>query len=203
METIAVTGNLRTKIGKKETKAVRAAKEVPCVIYGGNEVVHFSAKAKEFKKLIYTPDFKVAEINIDAKKYKCFIKSTQFHPVTDDLVHIDFMELLNDRKMIVEIPVRFKGTSPGVKEGGALNQKVRRVKVKTTADKLVDELFVDISELKLGFSVRVRDIEVPEGMEVVNSPSIPVASVEVPRALRSAAAAEGEEGEEEEAAAAE
>ncbi len=197
METVAVTGNLRTKIGKKETKAVRAAKEVPCVIYGGNEVVHFSAKVKEFKKLIYTPDFKVAEINVDSKKYKCFIKSTQFHPVTDDLLHIDFMELLDDRKMIVEIPVRFKGTSPGVKEGGALNQKVRRVKIKTTADKLVDELFVDISELKLGFSVRVRDIELPEGIEIMNASGIPVASVEVPRALRSAAAAaEGEEGAE-------
>ena len=196
METVTITGTKRTDTGKKSTKAARKEGLVPCVMYGGNEVVHFTATPKSFKNLIYTPDFKIAEVNIDSQPHRCIVKDMQFHPVTDDLMHIDLLQLVDGQKVIVEIPIGFKGIAPGVKTGGKLIQKVRRVKVKTTPDKIVDKLFVDISELELGFSVRVRDIELGEGMEVMNPLAIPVASVEVPRALRSA------EAEEEEAAAA-
>ena len=189
METVTLTGTKRTDTGKKATKAARKEGMVPCVMYGGNEVVHFTASPKSFKKLIYTPDFKIAEVNVDGQSHRCIIKDMQFHPVTDALLHIDLLQLVDGKKVNVEIPVGFKGVAPGVKTGGKLIPKLRQVKVKTTPDKIVDKLFVDISELQLGFSVRVRDIEIGEGMEIMNPPAIPVASVEVPRALRSAEAA--------------
>ena len=111
------------------------------------------------------------------------------HPVTDSLTHIDFIELVDGTPVKVDIPIRFKGDSPGVKLGGKLLQSIRRVTVKTLPENLVDELFVDISELELGFAVRVRDIEAPDSVQIMNTGATPVAIVEVPRALRSATAA--------------
>lgn len=205
MKSIAITGNTRNSLGKKSSKLIRREGQVPCVIYGGGENVHFTAERMGFKHLVYTPDFKVAEITVDGNVHKCIVKAIQFHPVTDEIMHIDFLKLIDGTKMKVEIPIRFKGVAPGTKAGGKLTQKLRRVKVKTTPEYLTDELFVDINELQLGFSVKVKDIELKEGMELETSPGIPVASVEVPRALRSAQAEgeAGEEGEGEEAAATE
>ena len=199
MESIAIKGKVRTDLGGKATKLVRAANEVPCVIYGGENVVHFSAPVLGFKKLIYTADFKMAEIEVDGKMHKCILKDMQFHPVTDKLLHLDFIELIDGQAVKVEIPIHFKGVAPGVKTGGKLYQKLLAAKIKTTPEYLVDELLVDISDLNLGQSIRVKDIEISDGMEMMSSMGIPVASVEVPRALRSADAA----AEEEEAAAAE
>jgi large subunit ribosomal protein L25 len=196
MKSIAITGNTRTDLGKKASKAVRTEGNVPCVIYGGENVVHFSAETKSFKDLVYTPDFKTAKVSVDGNDYNCIVKSIQFHPVTDEIQHIDFLELINGSKMKVEIPIRFKGVAPGTRAGGKLTQKLRRVKVKTTPEHLLDELFVDVAKLQLGQSVKVRDIILGEGMELETSSGIPVASVEVPRALRSAQQAGGEEGEE-------
>ncbi len=195
MESVAFNAQLRSEINKKTTKAARKEGLVPGVIYGGQEPIHFLARPFDFRNLVYTPDFKLAEVNVDGKVYRCFLKELQMHPVTDEVVHMDMIELVPDSTIQVELPVRFRGVAPGVKEGGKLSQKVRTVKAKTTEDKLVDHVTVDISDLRLGFSVRVRDIEPVEGIEIMNSPSIPVASVEVPRALRSAtSAAEGEPG---------
>ena len=196
MDTIAISAQARTAGGKKGAKAVRNAGQVPCVIYGGEENVHFSAATNSFKKLIYTADFKLAEITIDDKAYKCIIKDAQFHPVSDDLLHVDFLQLVDKQQVKVNLPVRFIGTAPGTKEGGKLSQQLRRVKVKTTPEYLVDELQLDISNLNLGHSVRVRDITPVEGVEIMSAGATPVASVVVPRALRSATSAAGEEGEE-------
>ena len=197
MESVAIKGNIRTDLGKRASKIARKTDHVPCVIYGGENVVHFTAPVLDFKDLIYTPDFKLVEIEVEGKTYKCILKDAQFHPVTEDLVHIDFLELVDDQPIKVELPVRFKGQAPGVKTGGKLYQKLRTVKIKTTPEHLVDELLVDISGLNLGQSIRVRDIEITDEMEMMTTPGIPVASVEVPRALRSAEA----EAEEEAAAA--
>ncbi len=194
MKSIAITGNLRNDLGKKSTKAVRRSGLVPCVIYGGENNVHFTAESKGFKHLVYTPDFKTAEISVDGSNYKCIVKSIQFHPVSDEIQHIDFLELVDGNKMKVEIPVRFQGVAPGTRSGGKLTQKLRRVKVKTTPEYLTDELFIDVTALELGQSVKVKDIQLGEGMELETSPGIPVASVEVPRALRSAM--DGDDGEE-------
>ncbi|MCB0563196.1 MAG: 50S ribosomal protein L25 [Phaeodactylibacter sp.] len=200
MEVVTISGQLRTDLGKTATKAVRNGGKIPCVLYGGDEVIHFSTNPKEVRDLIYTPDFKVAEISIDGQVYKCFIKDIQWHPVTDEIVHLDFLRLIEGVPVKVEVPLRFNGVSPGVKNGGKLIQKLRRIKIRTTPEHLIGELNVDISNLLLNQSIRVRDIDsVRENINVLNSPGVPVASVEVPRALRSATAAaekDGEEGEE-------
>jgi large subunit ribosomal protein L25 len=196
MKTVAVAGKIRSAVGKKAAKAVRNNGEIPCVLYGGGKEIHFSTTLKEVKDLIYSPDFKLAEINLDGQSYKGILKETQFHPVTDEIVHVDFLQLVEGRKIKVEIPIKFTGTSAGLKSGGKLLQNVRRVKIKTTPEHLVDELTLDISSLGLGQSIRVRDIATHKGIEILNSPGIPLATVEIPRALRSATAA-AEEGEEE------
>ena len=194
MESVAFNAQLRSEINKKTTKAARKEGLVPGVIYGGKEPVHFLARPFDFRDIIYTPDFKLAEINIDGKTYKCILKDLQIHPVTDAVVHMDFIELVPGNTIRVELPVKFTGVAPGVKEGGKLMPKMRAVKVKTTIESLVDHVEVDVSALTLGNSVRVRDIETNEGVHIMNSPNIPVASVEIPRALRSASSEE--EGEE-------
>ena len=200
METVAVNGTIRTEVGKKATKAVRKQGEVPCVIYGGEEVIHFTSAPSAFKHLIFTPEFKLAEITLDGTAYKCILKDAQYHPVSDEIVHMDFLQLIDGQSILVNIPLAFKGVSPGVKAGGKLVSKLRTIKIKTTPDQIVNQLFVDISEVALGGSVRVRDVEITGGMQIMNPGATPVASVEVPRALKSAEA--GEDGEEVEEAAA-
>ncbi|MEM1122710.1 MAG: 50S ribosomal protein L25 [Bacteroidota bacterium] len=194
MQTVKVAGNVRPAVGKKATKAVRNEGRIPCVIYGDAENVHFSTTHNDVKGLIYTPDFKVAEIEVDGATHKCILKDAQFHPVKETVLHIDFLKLEDGKTVLLEVPVRFKGTSPGVKLGGALQQSLRRVKIRTTPENMVDELYGDISSLELGQAIRVRDLELPDGVVVANSPAIPVATVVVPRALRGKGAP-GEEGE--------
>ena len=193
METIAITGQSRTGLGKKPSKDLRNDGRIPCVLYGGQDVVHFSVTLNDVKNLIYTPDFRVANLTVDGINFRCIVKDYQLHPLTSNLTHIDFLSLVDGQKVKLEVPVRTKGVSPGVKLGGKLQQKLRRVKVKTLPEEMVTELFVDISPLDLGQSLRVRDIQVPAGIELLNSPSIPVVTIEIPRALRSAAAAEAKD----------
>jgi len=193
MDSVAITGTARTVLGKKAAKAVRNEGQIPCNIYGGEENVHFSAPVNAFKPLIYTPDFKLAEISIDGKTHTAIVKEIQSHPVTDNILHIDFVELLPNKSVKAEIPIRLVGQSDGAKLGGVIVQKMRRAKVKTTPEKLIDAIEVDISELVLGQSVRIRDMEAIEGVEVLNSLGTPIASVEIPRALRSAQSEEEEE----------
>ena len=193
METIAITGQSRTGLGKKPSKDLRNDGRIPCVLYGGQDVVHFSVTLNDVKTLIYTPDFRVANLTVDGATYRCIVKDYQLHPLTSQLTHIDFLSLVEGQKVKLEVPVRTKGVSPGVKLGGKLQIKLRRAKVKTLPEQMVTELFIDITSMDLGHSLRVRDIIVPEGIELLNAPSIPVVTIEIPRALRSAAAAEAKE----------
>ncbi len=189
MDIVKFTGELRSDVGKKNSKTLRREGSVPAVIYGyKGENVHFSCKPIDVRGLIYTAQFKLAEIDVDGKSYKCILKDADFHPVSDELVHMDFLMLTDGHPIKYNVPVRPVGESPGVKIGGKLQQKLRTVRVKTTPDKMIDHLTVDISSLELGASVRVKDISAPEGFEIMNPMNNPVASVEVPRALRSAAA---------------
>jgi len=197
MKTIAVKGTLRPDLGKKSTKALRNAGLVPCVVYGGENNVHFSAPAQDFRDLIYTNEFRVAEIEVEGKKYKAIIKATQFHPITDTLLHIDLLELVEGKAVKTELPLRLVGQPSGVKEGGVLIQKIRKLNIKTTPDKLSPAIEVNVDHLTLGKSIRIREVQVQEGIEIMNSGGIPIASVEVPRALRSADAAVEAEVEEE------
>ena len=194
MEIVKVEAQVRTEFGKKHTKLVRKEGLVPAIIYGGGTTAAISVTPKAVKALVYTPDFKLAEISVGGETYTCILKDIVFHPLSDEITHIDFLRTIEGTPIKVEIPVAYKGKSPGVKEGGKLIVQMRKVKVKTTPDKLTDKLYVDIGELELGNSVRVRDIELPEGMELLTTGATPVAIVEVPRALKSADAAADAEG---------
>lgn len=189
MEVIAINGLPRTDLGKKGTKAVRNEDMIPCVLYGAGVTEHFSTDASSVRHLIYTPDFKVAEITVGKTTHRCIVKAVQYHPVTEKIMHIDFLSLADGHSIKVEVPLRFTGSSIGVKGGGKLLQNMRRVKIKTMPEFLISELNLDITNLDMGQSVRVRDIQVPENVEILSSGSTPVASIEIPRALRSAAAA--------------
>lgn len=190
MESVKVSGEVRENIGKKSSKASRREGLVPAVLYGAGDPVHFTIKALDVRSLVYTPEFKLAELNVGGKTYKAIVKDHQFHPVTDQLRHIDFLALKDGHPIKVEVPVVFEGTSPGVRAGGKLQIAVRRVKIKTTPENLVDKLVLNIGKLELGAAIRIRDIAAIEGVEIMNPGGQPVASVEVPRALRSAATAD-------------
>lgn len=193
MKAIALKGTLRTDLGKKSTKALRNEGLVPCVIYGGGSNIHFSANSSAFRDLIYSNEFRIAEITLDGKVSKAIIKDIQFHPVSDKVLHIDLLELVDNQSVKADIPVKLVGSARGVKVGGVLMQKVRKLTVKTTPDKLTSSIEVDVTHLVLGKSIRVREVKVQEGVEVINAGAIPLATVEVPRALRSASAREAAE----------
>jgi large subunit ribosomal protein L25 len=190
MQSVKVSGEVRENLGKKSSKATRREGLVPAVIYGAGDPVHFTIKALDVRSLVYTPDFKLAELTVGGTTYNAIVKDYQFHPVTDQLRHIDFLALQPNHPIRVQVPVVFEGTSPGVRGGGKLQIAVRRIKIKTTPENLVDKLVLDISKLELGSAIRVRDIAAIEGVEIMNPGGQPIASVEVPRALRSAATAE-------------
>ncbi len=190
METIKISGESREVKGSAKAAQVRKQGMIPCIVYGGGENIAFSVKPLDVRSLIYTPDFKLVEIDVNGKSYTAVLKDIQVHPLTDNVEHIDFLRLVDGHPIKLQIPVKCVGISEGVKIGGKLQQKLRKITIKTTPEKMVDHLSVDVSLLKLGESVRVRDIQVPEGIEIMNPMANPVASVEIPRALRSAKTAE-------------
>ncbi|WP_064966296.1 50S ribosomal protein L25/general stress protein Ctc [Tenacibaculum ovolyticum] len=150
MKSITINGSQRESVGKKATKALRNAGKVPCVLYGGDKPVHFSAEEKSFKPLVFTPDVFTASIEIDGKKYSAVLQDIQFHPVTDRIIHVDFYQLFDDKAVTMNIPVKLTGTSPGVLNGGALRFTNRKLKVKALPANLPDFLTADISGLKIG-----------------------------------------------------
>ncbi|HLY72169.1 MAG TPA: 50S ribosomal protein L25 [Puia sp.] len=183
MKTITIEGQLRTEHGKAAARQIRSEEKVPGVIYGGAKEINFSAPVTAFKNLVYTPDFQLAEVNIEGKTYNCIMKDLQFDKVTDDLIHIDLLELVEDKKMIATIPLKFVGTAEGVKEGGKLILKMKALKVKTYPKYLQENIKVDITNLRLNGNIRVEDVKV-EHYEILNSPRIPVASVVLTRELK-------------------
>jgi large subunit ribosomal protein L25 len=183
MKSITIEGQLRTESGKKATRQLRSQKMVPGVIYGGSQEINFSAPATAFKDIVYTPEFMVANIGIDGKTYRCILKDLQFHKVTDALLHVDFLELVEDKKVIATLPLHFTGTPAGVKAGGKLVLKMKSVKVKALPKYLKENIEVNIEKLELNENIRVQDIPA-ENMEILNSPRIPIASVTMTRQLK-------------------
>jgi large subunit ribosomal protein L25 len=186
MEIIALQGLSKSGSGKEEVKKIRRNGQVPAVIYksGGGDALSFALNAPEVRSLIYTSKFKLTEITIDGKAHKAIVKDIQFHPVTDAVLHVDFLELVPGVKFKAEVPLRFAGQAPGVKAGGKFIPKLRQIKIMTTPEAVVDEVSADISAMDLGSTIRVRDITLPSGVEVLNNGAIPIASIEIPRALR-------------------
>ena len=188
MKTITIEGHLRTEMGKQATRQLRSEEKVPGVIYGGAKEVNFSALATSFKTLVYTPDFQLAEIKVDGTAYRCILKDLQFDKVTDALIHADFLELVDDKKVIATIPIKFTGAAKGVKDGGKLITKMKALKIKTYPKYLKENIEVDLTDLELNGNVRVEDVK-SENYEILNSPRIPIASIVLTRQLKQEEAA--------------
>lgn len=188
MKTITIEGQLRTELGKGATRQLRSQDKVPGVIYGGAKEINFSAPSMAFKPLVFTPDFQFAEIKLDGTTHKCIMKDLQFDKITDQLIHIDLLELVEDKKVIASIPLKFVGNPVGVKEGGKLHIKMKALKVKTYPKFLKEHIDVNIDNLELNGNVRVEDVVV-ENYEIMNSPRIPIASVTLTRELKQEEAA--------------
>jgi large subunit ribosomal protein L25 len=150
MKSITIKGSKRESVGKVSTKALRNAGMVPCVIYGGDKPVHFSAEEKAFKNLVYTPNVYTASIDVDGQKIPAILQDIQFHPVSDKILHVDFYQLFDDKEVTMNIPVKLTGTSPGVLNGGSLRFTNRKLKIKALPANLPDYVSADISKLKIG-----------------------------------------------------
>lgn len=183
MNSIKIEGQLRTDFGKKATRHLRSEGKVPAVIYGGTETVSFSAPASAFRHLVYTPEFQLAVVTVNGKEHTCILKDLQFDVVTDSLTHVDLLELVEDKKVIANLPLKFVGQPEGVKAGGRLEIKMKTVRVRTYPKYLKSAIEVNISDLKLNENLRVQDIPA-ENYELMNSLRIPVASIVMTRALR-------------------
>ena len=166
MKVKSLSGSPRENVGSKGAKALRAEGRVPGVIYGNGENVHFHVKETDFNKLINTPEVYFINVEIDGKEYKTIIKDMQFHPVTDRCVHIDFMAVTDDKMVQIALPLILTGSSPGVLNGGKLRSNYRKIKVKALAANLPENITVDISELKIGSSIRLGDIEL-NGLTII------------------------------------
>src|SRR5215216_1539391 len=183
MKTITIEGQLRTEYGKAATRQLRSQELVPGVIYGGAQEVNFVASAKTFKGLVYTPNFQLAEVNIDGTTYRCILKDLQFDKVSDELIHVDLLELVEDKKVVATIPVKYTGVASGVKAGGRLIIKMKSLKVKTLPKYLKEQIEVSVDDLEIGGNIRVEDVK-ENNYEIMNSPRIPIVSVVTTRALR-------------------
>lgn len=198
MKSILIKGSKRESVGKAATKALRNADKVPCVLYGGENAIHFSAEEKAFKNLVYTPNVYTATIELDGEQLTCILQDIQFHPVTDKILHIDFYQLFDDKAVTLEIPVRLVGNSPGVQIGGALRFPKRKLKIKALPANLPDTIEANIGALEIGDKLYVRELEIPN-CEILHPDNTVVAQVRMSRAAQ-APVQEAEEATEEAAA---
>jgi len=189
MKSFTINGDLRAAQSKQELKKLRAEGKVPCVLYGGKEQIHFSAPVLDFRHLVYTPDVYTVTVNVGGKTYSAIMKELQFHPVTDSIMHIDFLELFDDKSVSMDIPIKLTGNSVGVRAGGILVNKLRKLKIAALPKHLPDFVEVKIDDLNIGDDVRVRDINL-DGVTFLDSPSNVIAGVKTTRNTV-AAAAEG------------
>lgn len=185
MKTIAISGSPRENVGKRDAKELRYQGQVPAVLYGGKEQVHFAVTRTDLQEAIYTPEANFVEITIGGTKTKAIIKDTQFHPLTDLLIHVDFLQLFDDKEIVMEIPVKLTGTSPGVKMGGKLVQKLRKLRVKSLPKNMPQVVEVSIAKMEVGNLFRVRNL-VKGDYLVTNTPEDTIVSVGMSRALKQA-----------------
>ena len=195
MKSISIKGSKRESVGKVATKALRNAGMVPCVIYGGETPIHFSAEEKAFKNLVYTPNVYTASLNVDGQKISAVLQDIQFHPVKDTILHVDFYQLFDDKEITMNIPVKLTGTSPGVLNGGSLRFTNRKLKVKALPANLPDFVSADISKLKIGHKLVIKSL-INEDYTFMHPDNTVVVQV---RTSRNATAVEDDEDEEVEA----
>ena len=185
MKTIAISGSPRENVGKRDAKELRYEGKVPAVLYGGKEQAHFAVVTTELKDAIYSPEASFVEIELNGNKIKAIIKDMQFHPLTDLLLHVDFLQLFDEKEIVMEIPVKLTGTSPGVKMGGKLVQKLRKLRLRAVPANMPQVVEVSISKLEVGNLFRVRDLS-KGNYTVLNTPEDTIVSVGMSRALKQA-----------------
>ncbi|MFC4267819.1 MULTISPECIES: 50S ribosomal protein L25/general stress protein Ctc [Polaribacter] len=187
MKSITIKGSKRESVGKVATKALRNAGMVPCVIYGGDKPIHFSAEEKAFKNLVYTPNVYTASIDVDGQKIPAILQDIQFHPVSDRILHVDFYQLFDDKEITMNIPVKLVGKSKGVAIGGALRHNLRKMRVKALPANLPDFIEADITELEIGNKLYVTELK-NDKYSILHPDNTVVAQVRMSRNASKAAA---------------
>src|ERR1700743_226518 len=185
MKSIAISGSLRENVGKRDAKELRYQSLVPAVLYGGATQTHFSVSAADLKPVVYTPVVHFIDLDIAGVKSQAIIKDLQFHPLTEQILHVDFLLLDEKKPITIEIPVRLTGTSPGVKVGGKLVQKLRKLRIKALPKDPLDNIEVSIEGLEVGKSVRVADLKFDK-LTITNAKEDTILSITTSRALRQA-----------------
>jgi large subunit ribosomal protein L25 len=180
MKTVALTGELRSELGSKSSRALRNEGKVPCVLYGGSELVHFFIYSPDFKNLVYTPNMYKVQLTIEGKKYQAILQDMQFHPVNEAIIHADFLLVDDQKQVTVSIPVKVTGNSPGVRSGGKLIQKVMRLKVKGLISNIPDSVDVNIDTLDLGQSIKIKQISIPN-IDILDSKDNAIVTVKMTR----------------------
>jgi len=185
MKSISIKATKRPVVGKKEAKRLRGEGLVPGVLYGGEEPIHFQAPEKEFKSLIYTPNVYLVNLDIDGTVYQSIIQDSQFHPVEEQLMHVDFLQTSDDKMVKVEIPVKTEGFAKGIRKGGKLKLNLRTLKVKALVKHLPDTININVDDLDLGQSYKVGSLQ-RENLEFLNAKAVPVVTIMITRAARAA-----------------
>ena len=180
MRTVSLSGSLRTGVGSKDAAQIRAKGHVPCVIYGGKEQVHFHVDEKQFKPIIFTPEACVVNINVDGKEYNAILQASQYHKITDKLIHADFLELVEGKPVTLAIPIKLHGQSKGVKDGGKLVQKFRKMNLRGLISNIPQHIDIDIENLGIGKSITPADLKI-EGVSILHPSNISIVSVAATR----------------------
>lgn len=186
MQTFELKAEGRVDLGKKATNALRVDSKVPCVLYGGGENVHFSVVEKDLAKLLYTPIVQTVNINVDGKSYPAVMRDIQFHPVTDRVLHIDFFQISENKPVTIDVPVKLQGFAEGVQAGGKLALVVRKLKIKALLADLPGEVVLDVTNLGLGKSIKVKDLSFDK-FQILNAKDVVIAQIKLTRAARAAA----------------
>ena len=198
MKSITIQGTKRESVGKKSTKALRDAELVPCVVYGGEQPLHFSTEEKSFKNLVYTPEAHTVVIELDGKKIEAVLQDIQFHPITDKILHVDFYQLSANKPVVMSVPVRITGRAKGVVAGGVLRQSFRKLTLKAIPANLPDEIVIDVTPLRIGNKLYVGDIK-NDAYTFLHPDNAVIAAVKMSRnAMKGGAAIVDEDEDEEE-----
>ena len=187
MKSFELSGVSRTDLGKKATKAVRAEGNIPAILYGGESETAFTVTETSVRNLIYTPDIFAIDLTIDGKACKAIVQDIQFHPVTDKVLHIDFLQVTEDKAIIIEVPVKLEGLAEGVRQGGKLSLEIRKLRVRALYTNVPERLVINVTELGLGKTIQVGQLAF-DNMELLNAKNAVVCAVKLTRAARGAMA---------------
>jgi len=181
MKTVSISGSLRENVGRKDAKEKRKQELIPCVIYGGEEQVFFYTHELNFRDLVYTPESSLVKIDVNGRSFDAILQDVQFHPVTDKILHADFLEIFPDKKVKIDVPVKLEGDAPGLMQGGKLHFMLRKLRIKAFPKDLPDDIRINVSKLNIGDSVTVGSLDY-KNIEFLNSPQSAIVMIKTTRA---------------------